>query len=111
MPPYDFSFVGRHKYSNSAIIALVGNDPQGKLYFETQVKSDRKWNNLIANFTGALHDPFAEEAHRKKAEDKILMGVRLAFKFNAFVSGCPLSSSKYRSDRISEKIFLNSTTC
>uniref|UniRef100_A0A6N2MLL1 Uncharacterized protein n=1 Tax=Salix viminalis TaxID=40686 RepID=A0A6N2MLL1_SALVM len=74
MTPYDFSFVGRHKYSNSATIALVGNDPQGKLYFETQVKSDRKWNNLIANFTGALHDPFAEEAHRKKAEDKILMG-------------------------------------
>lgn len=86
MTPYDFSFVGRHKYSNSATIAPVGNDPQGKLYFETQVKSDRKWNNLIATFTGALHDPFAEEAHRKKAEDKILMGVRLTFKFNAL---CP----------------------
>jgi hypothetical protein len=27
---------------------MVINDPRGKLFFETQVKSDRKWNNLIA---------------------------------------------------------------
>lgn len=48
LPPCDFSFFGRHKCSNSAINALVINDPRGKLFFETQVKSDRKWNNLIA---------------------------------------------------------------